>query len=197
MLEVAIPRELFSVIPNPIVEQFGADVWFHDRNIGRVDAPRWRSHLNASLSDQPLPDARFGLAKVARVHRLRSQPQSTRSWKSRRWSNHSRRKAWPLNKPTGNICHQYLVRRRCPFRPRRSFHCQSTLPCAGSADQAHRSWQWQPNCLCSDCICRQYWNTCRWKCQSHPRWSSHFQPRLPCDQIVQRVHWWRSCPSSC
>ena len=42
------------------------------------------------------------------------------------------------------------------LRPKRSFHCRSTLPCDHIEQRARWSCWWQSNCPCWDCISRRY-----------------------------------------
>ena len=69
-------------------------------------------------------------------------------------------------------------------RPRRSFHCRSTLPCDRLGQRARWSCWWLSNYPCWDCISRRCSMTdCR--CL-HPRRSFHCRSRLPCDATRPR-----------
>ena len=74
------------------------------------------------------------------------------------------------------------------LHPRRSFHCQSTLPCDSLGQWARWSCWWPSNYPCWDCISRRCSNSRRHH-QIRPRRSFHCQSTLPCDRIGQWVRW--------
>ena len=95
-------------------------------------------------------------------------------------------------------------------RPRRSFHCRSTLPCERIGQRARWWCWWLSNCRCWDCICPPVFKKLR-VVIIRPRRSFHCRSRLPCERLGQRARWWcwwlsncpcwdcisRQCSSSC
>ena len=64
---------------------------------------------------------------------------------------------WLSNYPCWDYISRRYSNRRCRrFRPRRSFHCPSTLPCEVLGQQARWWCSWLSNYPCWDCICRRY-----------------------------------------
>ena len=74
------------------------------------------------------------------------------------------------------------------FRPRRSFHCRSRLPCDTSRARARWWCWWLSNYSCWDCISRRCSNSLR-AIILRPRRSFHCRSRLPCDHIGQWARW--------
>ena len=74
-----------------------------------------------------------------------------------------------------------------PAHPRRSFHCQSTLPCetsargrvggAGGCPTVRHGIIFPASVQISRCI-------------HHPRRSFHCRSRQPCDELAPRARWW-------
>ena len=78
------------------------------------------------------------------------------------------------------------VRCRLDVHPRRSFHCQSRLPCAGIGQRARWSCWWLSNYPCWEGISRRCLRDYRGNHQNnrvHPRRSFHCRSRLPCERI--------------
>ena len=63
-------------------------------------------------------------------------------------------------------------------RPRRSFHCRSTLPCDRLGQRARWWCWWLSNCRCWDCIFR--------RCQNG--WCSNFGASAPDDHFAAGPH---------
>ena len=72
------------------------------------------------------------------------------------------------------------------IRPRRSFHCRSTPPCAWLVQRARWWCWWLSNYPCRDCISRRCSKRNHHYCR--PRRSSHCRSRPPCEaSAVGRV----------
>ena len=71
--------------------------------------------------------------------------------------------------------------------PRRSFHCQSTLPCDRSASGRVGGAGGRPTIGAGIVSPAGVEIACRYV---RPRRSFHCQSRLPCDRIGQRARWW-------
>ena len=62
---------------------------------------------------------------------------------------------WLSNCPCSDcICRRYSNSSR-HIRPRRSFHCRSTLPYVRLGQMVRSAWSWLSSCRCSDCICHR------------------------------------------
>ena len=63
---------------------------------------------------------------------------------------------WLSNCPCRDCISRRCSKSCCHYiRPRRSFHCQSTLPCGLSGHRARWWCWWLSNCPCWDCISRR------------------------------------------
>ena len=88
-----------------------------------------------------------------------------------------------------------LIELAASIRPRRSFHCRSTLPCDRSGQWARWSCWWPSNYPCWDCISRQCSKLARLD-HIRPRRSFHCRSTLPCEASARgRVGGAGGCPT--
>jgi hypothetical protein len=92
-----------------------------------------------------------------------------------------------ISPPYSNQCRR--------IHPRRSFDCQSTLPCDHLGHQERWSCSWRSSRLSQDCISRQCSNYFRYLL--HPTQSFHFQSKPPFEQLEPggAFRGARSCPT--
>ena len=77
----------------------------------------------------------------------------------------------------------------CRFRPRRSFHCRSRLPCDRIGQWA-RWWCWWLSTIRAGIVSPAGVQSAVDAIIIHPRRSFHCQSRLPCDRLGQWARWW-------